>query len=127
MSSLSLCPPYLIETSLNGLSIYKIVYNSLFSVIVVVLKTHCPLILLLPFSLKKVKLMVNPFAYEEYRKDRIRQKIEETRAQRVQLKVSIVLTRYRRGSWYPDAQEATLVWDGAGKGARLLEVEGDSS
>uniref|UniRef100_A0A5F9DA76 Nucleolar protein 10 n=1 Tax=Oryctolagus cuniculus TaxID=9986 RepID=A0A5F9DA76_RABIT len=34
----------------------------------------------------KVKLMVNPFAYEEYRKDRIRQKIEETRAQRVQLK-----------------------------------------
>lgn len=36
--------------------------------------------------------MVNPFAYEEYRKDRIRQKIEETRAQRVQLKVNIVLT-----------------------------------
>lgn len=35
--------------------------------------------------------MVNPFAYEEYRKDKIRQKIEETRAQRVQLKVSIVL------------------------------------
>ncbi|XP_040848758.1 nucleolar protein 10 isoform X3 [Ochotona curzoniae] len=34
----------------------------------------------------KVKSMVNPFAYEEYRKDRIRQKIEETRAQRVQLK-----------------------------------------
>uniref|UniRef100_F7G2D1 Nucleolar protein 10 n=1 Tax=Callithrix jacchus TaxID=9483 RepID=F7G2D1_CALJA len=34
----------------------------------------------------KVKLMVNPFAYEEYRKDKIRQKIEETRAQRVQLK-----------------------------------------
>lgn len=32
--------------------------------------------------------MVNPFAYEEYRKDRIRQKIEETRAQRVQLKVN---------------------------------------
>jgi hypothetical protein len=34
--------------------------------------------------------MVNPFAYEEYRKDKIRQKIEETRAQRVQLKVNIV-------------------------------------
>jgi len=34
----------------------------------------------------KVRLMVNPFAYEEYRKDKIRQKIEETRAQRVQLK-----------------------------------------
>ncbi|XP_053444903.1 nucleolar protein 10 isoform X3 [Nycticebus coucang] len=34
----------------------------------------------------KVKLMVNPFAYEEYRKDKIRQKIEEARAQRVQLK-----------------------------------------
>lgn len=36
--------------------------------------------------------MVNPFAYEEYRKDKIRQKIEETRAQRVQLKVNIILT-----------------------------------
>ncbi|XP_043366180.1 nucleolar protein 10 isoform X2 [Dermochelys coriacea] len=34
----------------------------------------------------KVKIMVNPFAYEEYRKEKIRQKIEETRAQRVQLK-----------------------------------------
>lgn len=33
--------------------------------------------------------MVNPFAYEEYRKDKIRQKIEETRAQRVQLKVNV--------------------------------------
>lgn len=41
------------------------------------------------FYFKKVKLMVNPFAYEEYRKDKIRQKIEETRAQRVQLKVNI--------------------------------------
>ncbi|XP_063080309.1 nucleolar protein 10, partial [Engraulis encrasicolus] len=34
----------------------------------------------------KVKTMVNPFAYDEYRKDKIRQKIEESRAQRVQLK-----------------------------------------
>ncbi|XP_038599380.1 nucleolar protein 10 [Tachyglossus aculeatus] len=34
----------------------------------------------------KVKLMVNPFAYEEYKKDRIRQKIEEARAQRVKIK-----------------------------------------
>ncbi|XP_060089916.1 nucleolar protein 10 [Heteronotia binoei] len=34
----------------------------------------------------KVKMMVNPFAYEEYRKEKIRQKIEEARAQRVQLK-----------------------------------------
>ncbi|KAG8580183.1 hypothetical protein GDO81_007185, partial [Engystomops pustulosus] len=34
----------------------------------------------------KVKAMVNPFAYEEYRKEKIRQKIEETRAQRVQIK-----------------------------------------
>ncbi|KAL7988055.1 hypothetical protein Chor_006974 [Crotalus horridus] len=34
----------------------------------------------------KVKMMVNPFAYEEYRREKIRQKIEETRAQRVQLK-----------------------------------------
>ncbi|KAG2467858.1 NOL10 protein, partial [Polypterus senegalus] len=34
----------------------------------------------------KVKTLVNPFAYEEYRKDKIRQKIEETRAQRVQIK-----------------------------------------
>ncbi|XP_066554505.1 nucleolar protein 10 [Amia ocellicauda] len=34
----------------------------------------------------KVKTMANPFAYEEYRKDKIRQKIEETRTQRVQIK-----------------------------------------
>ncbi|XP_029349364.1 nucleolar protein 10 isoform X2 [Echeneis naucrates] len=34
----------------------------------------------------KVKSMTNPFAYEEYRKDKIRQKIEESRTQRVQLK-----------------------------------------
>lgn len=34
----------------------------------------------------KVKAMVNPFAYEDYRRDKIRQKIEETRAQRVQIK-----------------------------------------
>ncbi|XP_029451751.1 nucleolar protein 10 [Rhinatrema bivittatum] len=33
----------------------------------------------------KVKAMVNPFAYEEYRKEKIRQKIEETRMQRVQV------------------------------------------
>ncbi|XP_042357229.1 nucleolar protein 10 [Plectropomus leopardus] len=34
----------------------------------------------------KVKSMANPFAYEEYRKDKIRQKIEESRIQRVQVK-----------------------------------------
>ncbi|XP_076834561.1 nucleolar protein 10 [Brachyhypopomus gauderio] len=34
----------------------------------------------------KVKTMTNPFAYEEYRKEKIRQKIEESRVQRVQLK-----------------------------------------
>lgn len=34
----------------------------------------------------KVKTMANPFAYEEYRKDKIRQKIEETRTQRVQIR-----------------------------------------
>ncbi|KFP27698.1 Nucleolar protein 10, partial [Colius striatus] len=34
----------------------------------------------------KAKMMANPFAYEEYRREKIRQKIEETRAQRVQLK-----------------------------------------
>lgn len=34
----------------------------------------------------KVKAMVNPFAYEEYKREKIRQKIEETRAQRVQIK-----------------------------------------
>ncbi|CAB1331046.1 unnamed protein product [Coregonus sp. 'balchen'] len=34
----------------------------------------------------KVKTMANPFAYEEYRKDKIRQKIDESRAQRVQIK-----------------------------------------
>ena len=32
--------------------------------------------------------MANPFAYDEYRKDKIRQKIEESRTQRVQVKVS---------------------------------------
>ncbi len=31
--------------------------------------------------------MANPFAYEEYRKEKIRQKIEESRTQRVQVKV----------------------------------------
>lgn len=49
------------------------------------------LLVLIFFYFKKVKLMVNPFAYEEYRKDKIRQKIEETRAQRVQLKVNITV------------------------------------
>lgn len=34
----------------------------------------------------KVKSMANPFAYDEYRKDKIRQKIEESRTQRVQVK-----------------------------------------
>ncbi|XP_048387439.1 nucleolar protein 10 isoform X2 [Stegostoma tigrinum] len=34
----------------------------------------------------KAKAMTNPFAYEEYRKEKIRQKIEETRALRVQIK-----------------------------------------
>uniref|UniRef100_A0A672HS66 Nucleolar protein 10 n=1 Tax=Salarias fasciatus TaxID=181472 RepID=A0A672HS66_SALFA len=34
----------------------------------------------------KVKTMANPFAYEEYRKDKIRQKIEESRTHRVQVK-----------------------------------------
>ena len=36
--------------------------------------------------------MANPFAYEEYRKDKIRQKIEETRTQRVQVKVRSYFT-----------------------------------
>lgn len=36
----------------------------------------------------QVKTMANPFAYEEYRKEKIRQKIEESRTQRVQVKVS---------------------------------------
>ncbi|KAM6979798.1 nucleolar protein 10 [Aplochiton taeniatus] len=34
----------------------------------------------------KVKTLTNPFAYEEYRKDKIRQKIEESREQRVHVK-----------------------------------------
>lgn len=38
-------------------------------------------------------MMANPFAYEEYRREKIRQKIEETRAQRVQLKVMNVLLK----------------------------------
>lgn len=37
--------------------------------------------------LPQVKSMANPFAYEEYRKDKIHQKIEESRIQRVQVKV----------------------------------------
>lgn len=36
----------------------------------------------------QVKTMANPFAYDEYRKDKIRQKIEESRTQRVPIKVS---------------------------------------
>uniref|UniRef100_S4RD17 Nucleolar protein 10 n=1 Tax=Petromyzon marinus TaxID=7757 RepID=S4RD17_PETMA len=35
----------------------------------------------------KVKAMANPFAYDEYRKQKIREKIEEGRVQRVQTKV----------------------------------------
>lgn len=41
--------------------------------------------------------MANPFAYEEYRREKIRQKIEETRAQRVQLKVNSVNNEYSSG------------------------------
>lgn len=41
--------------------------------------------------------MANPFAYEEYRREKIRQKIEETRAQRVQLKVNPVNNEYSSG------------------------------
>lgn len=40
------------------------------------------------FFFLKARMMANPFAYEEYRREKIRQKIEETRAQRVQLKVN---------------------------------------
>lgn len=43
---------------------------------------------LLSPACSKAKMMANPFAYEEYRREKIRQKIEETRAQRVQLKVN---------------------------------------
>lgn len=39
-------------------------------------------------------MMANPFAYEEYRREKIRQKIEETRAQRVQLKVNPMNNEY---------------------------------
>lgn len=39
------------------------------------------------FAWPQVKSMANPFAYAEYRKDKIRQKIEESRTQRVQVKV----------------------------------------
>lgn len=45
----------------------------------------------------QVKMMVNPFAYEEYRREKIRQKIEETRAQRVQLKVNMKSGSFRIG------------------------------
>lgn len=46
------------------------------------------ILFLLPPACSKAKMMANPFAYEEYRREKIRQKIEETRAQRVQLKVN---------------------------------------
>jgi len=49
---------------------------------------------LLPPASSKAKTMANPFAYEEYRREKIRQKIEETRAQRVQLKVNAVKNEY---------------------------------
>lgn len=50
--------------------------------------------------------MANPFAYEEYRKDKIRQKIEESRTQRVQVKVRgpdrvSVLSLQRQTFCYP--------------------------
>lgn len=35
----------------------------------------------------QVKGMANPFAYEEYRKEKIRQKIDESRTQRVNVQV----------------------------------------
>lgn len=35
----------------------------------------------------QVKGMANPFAYEEYRKEKIRQKIDESRTQRVNIQV----------------------------------------
>ena len=37
----------------------------------------------------KAKAIADPFAYEEYRKSKIRQKIEEARESRVKLKVCI--------------------------------------
>ena len=39
--------------------------------------------------------MAQPFAYEEYRKEKIRKKIEESRASRIKLKVSEALFRGR--------------------------------
>ena len=37
----------------------------------------------------QAKSVANPFAYEEYRKERIRQKIEEERASRIKVQVSV--------------------------------------
>lgn len=39
------------------------------------------------FFWSQVKGMANPFAYEEYRKEKIRQKIDESRTQRVNIQV----------------------------------------
>lgn len=39
-------------------------------------------------SLSQAKAIAQPFAYEEYRKERIKKKIEEARANRVKQKVS---------------------------------------
>lgn len=58
--------------------------------------------------ISKVKTMANPFAYEEYRKDKIRQKIEESRVERVQLKVTSL-------SVYPTLvfflSKSSFIWD----------------
>ena len=41
------------------------------------------------YTCRQSLLLINPFAYEEYRKERIRQKIEEERASRIKVQVSV--------------------------------------
>ncbi|KAG8445645.1 hypothetical protein GDO86_010431 [Hymenochirus boettgeri] len=56
----------------------------------------------------KVKTMVNPFAYEEYRREKIRQKIEETRAQRVQIKKLPQVNKELALKLYEEEEEQSL-------------------
>ncbi|XP_053315482.1 nucleolar protein 10 [Spea bombifrons] len=56
----------------------------------------------------KVKTMVNPFAYEEYKREKIRQKIEETRAQRVQIKKLPMVNKELALKLYEEEEEEQI-------------------
>ena len=48
----------------------------------------------------KAKAIADPFAYEEYRKSKIRQKIEEARESRVKLRVCLTVTVCGNTMWF---------------------------